>query len=148
MSMWRRRQPEQHLGSRGTLHTEAQVIEKHPLHTTSRATSAGSGSPATTTGSHAISSKLQRLEPGGDSALKNSASSGGAECRALSIQAAAVRARCERTAVKRGRTAFAEKRELGSMMRLWSMGVGSCLASRWLCKLEVTGSIPVRSIAL
>lgn len=58
----------------------------------------------------------------------------------MPIQAAMVRAQCERTAVKRGRTALAEKRELGSTMRLWSMGVGSCLASRWVCKPEVAGS--------
>jgi hypothetical protein len=63
----------------------------------------------------------------------------------LPIQAAAVRARCERSAVERCRVPFDEKSEPGSTMRVWSVGVGWCLASCWLCKPEVTGSIPVRS---
>jgi hypothetical protein len=64
---------------------------------------------------------------------------------ALSVQAAPVRARCERTAVRQRRLTFVDERETGSIIGVWSVGVGRSRVLRWVCKPEVTGSIPVRS---
>jgi len=47
----------------------------------------------------------------------------------LPIQAAAVRARCERRAVERCRVTFVERSESGLTVRVWSVGAGWCLAS-------------------
>ena len=57
-----------------------------------------------------------------------------------------VRARCERTAVKRCRLTFDEKADFGSVMPILSVGVRWGRTIGWVCKPEVTGSIPVRSI--
>jgi hypothetical protein len=63
----------------------------------------------------------------------------------LPNQITAVRARCERTAVERGRLAFDEEAEFGSAMPVLSVGVRWGCVPGWVCKPEVTGSIPVRS---
>jgi hypothetical protein len=64
----------------------------------------------------------------------------------LPIKAPAVRARCERTAVKRCRASFAGPADFGSVMPILSVGVRWGRAIGWVCKPEVTGSIPVRSM--
>jgi len=65
----------------------------------------------------------------------------------LSTQAAAVRARCERSAVEPCRVAFDDDSEFGLAMPVLLVAVRWRLVSGWVCKPEVTGSIPVRSIA-
>jgi hypothetical protein len=56
-----------------------------------------------------------------------------------------VRARCERNLVKRCRMAFGMG-DLGSVMPIPSVRVRLGRPIGWVCKPEVTGSIPVRSI--
>jgi hypothetical protein len=56
------------------------------------------------------------------------------------------RARCERTGVERCRARLDEKGDFGSAMPILLVGVRWSWAVEWLCKPEVTGSIPVRSI--
>jgi hypothetical protein len=56
-----------------------------------------------------------------------------------------VRARCERTAVEPCQVTFDEMAEFGSVMPILSIGVRWGRAIGWVCKPEVTGSIPVRS---
>jgi hypothetical protein len=63
----------------------------------------------------------------------------------LPISAAPVRAPCERTTVERCRIAFDEYTDFGSTRPLLSVGVRRRVLSGWVCKPEVTGSIPVRS---
>src|SRR6266536_1431522 len=58
---------------------------------------------------------------------------------------AAVSARCERTAVQRCRARFVKRRELRLAMPILAVAVRRGRAVGWLCKPEVTGSIPVRS---
>jgi hypothetical protein len=58
-----------------------------------------------------------------------------------------VRARCERTAVERCRALFGETADYGSVMAILFTGVRRGRVVHWVCKPEVTGSIPVRSIA-
>ena len=65
----------------------------------------------------------------------------------LSVHTTAVRARCERTAVERCQVAFGEKADFGSVMPILSVGVRWGRVIDWVCKPEVTGSIPVRSIS-
>ncbi len=69
-----------------------------------------------------------------------------ATSRKLPVQAPAVRARCERTAVQRCRARFVKRRDLRLAMPILWVGVRRGRAIGWLCKPEVTGSIPVRSI--
>jgi hypothetical protein len=57
-----------------------------------------------------------------------------------------VRARCERTAVQRGWVTFHEMAEFASVMPILSVRVRWGRVIRRVCKPEVTGSIPVRSI--
>jgi hypothetical protein len=64
----------------------------------------------------------------------------------LSIQAAAVRARCERSAVERCHVTFDEKAEFGSVMAILLVGVRRGRVIGWVCKPEVAGSIPARSM--
>src|SRR6266542_5737039 len=64
----------------------------------------------------------------------------------LPVQAPAVPARCERTAVQWRRARFVKRRRLRLGMPILLVGVKRGRAIGWLCKPEVTGSIPVRSI--
>jgi hypothetical protein len=57
-----------------------------------------------------------------------------------------VRARCERTAVEPCQVTFDEMAEFGSVMPILSTGVGWGRAVGWVCKPEVAGSSPARSI--
>jgi hypothetical protein len=57
----------------------------------------------------------------------------------------AVQARCERTVVQLCRMTFDEKADFGSVMPILSVGVRWGRVLGWVCKPEVTGSIPVRS---
>src|SRR6266498_1738917 len=66
----------------------------------------------------------------------------------LPVQAPAVPARCERTAVQWRRARFVKRRRLRLAMPILLVGVGRRRAIGWLCKSEVTGSIPVRSITV
>jgi hypothetical protein len=63
----------------------------------------------------------------------------------LSTEAATVRARCERTAVEPCQVTSDETTEYGSLMPSLLVGVRRSRAVGWVCKPEVTGSIPVRS---
>ena len=65
----------------------------------------------------------------------------------MPVQAAAVRAGCERTAVEPCQVTFDEMAEYGSVMPIVSVGVRWGRVIDWVCKPEVTGSIPVRSMA-
>src|SRR6266542_7012913 len=56
-----------------------------------------------------------------------------------------MRARCERTAVEPCRVTFGTRASFGSDMPILSIGVRWGRAIGWVCKPEVTGSIPVRS---
>jgi hypothetical protein len=56
-----------------------------------------------------------------------------------------VRARCERTAVEPCRASFGGKADFGSVMPILSVWVRWGRVIGWVCKPEVTGSIPVRS---
>jgi uncharacterized protein len=60
--------------------------------------------------------------------------------------ASAVRARCERSPVERGRAAFDKRGDFGSVMPILLIGV-RCRAIGWVCKPEVVGSSPARSIS-
>jgi hypothetical protein len=64
----------------------------------------------------------------------------------LPVQAATVRARCERTAVEPCQMTYDEMAEYGSVMQILLVCVRWGRAIGWVCKPEVTGSIPVRSI--
>jgi len=64
----------------------------------------------------------------------------------LPSQTAAVRARCERTAVQRGWVTFHAMAEFAAVMPILSVRVRWGRVIRRVCKPEVTGSIPVRSI--
>src|SRR5918999_6427409 len=64
---------------------------------------------------------------------------------ALPGQASTMRARCERTAVERCREPFGDRGDFGSAMLNLSIAVRRGRAIGWVCKPEVTGSIPVRS---
>jgi hypothetical protein len=64
----------------------------------------------------------------------------------LSVEAATVRARCDRTGVERCRMTFGEEASFGSVMPILSIDVRWGRVIAWVCKPEVTGSIPVRSI--
>ena len=63
----------------------------------------------------------------------------------LPIQAPAVRARCERTGVEPCQVTFDEIAEYGSVTPILLIGVRRGRVIGWVCKPEVTGSIPVRS---
>ena len=63
----------------------------------------------------------------------------------LPPEAAVVRARCERTAVERCQLTFGKRADLGSVMPILLVRVRWGRAIGWVCKPEVTGSIPVRS---
>jgi hypothetical protein len=63
----------------------------------------------------------------------------------LPIQAAAVRARCERSSVDPCRVTFDTTGDLGSVMRILLVGVRWGRVIGWVCKPKVTGSSPVRS---
>ena len=65
----------------------------------------------------------------------------------LPTWAAAVRARCERTAVERCRATFGTKADFGSVMRVLSVRVRRSRAIGWVCKSEAAGSNPARSIS-
>ena len=62
------------------------------------------------------------------------------------IEAAALRAPCERSAVERCGITFDGTGDLGSSMPILSVRVRWGRPIDWVCKPEVTGSIPVRSI--
>jgi hypothetical protein len=57
----------------------------------------------------------------------------------LPLQTAAVRARCERTAVERCQARFAKRSDFRSVMPILSIGVSWGRAIGWVCKPKVTG---------
>src|SRR6266545_6625846 len=65
----------------------------------------------------------------------------------LPVQAPAVPARCERTAVQRSRARFVKRRDLRLAMPIPLVGVRRGRAIGWLCKSEAAGSNPARSIS-
>jgi hypothetical protein len=65
----------------------------------------------------------------------------------LPIEAPAVRARCERTAVQRCRATFDDKADFGSAMPILSVAVRWGRVIGWVCKPEGAGSNPARSIS-
>jgi hypothetical protein len=64
----------------------------------------------------------------------------------LPIRTAAVRARCERTAVEPCQVTFDEKADFGSVMPILLVGVRWGRVIGWVCKSEAAGSNPARSI--
>ena len=58
-----------------------------------------------------------------------------------------VQARCEQSAVEWCRLTYDEMPANGSTTPVSFVGVGWCLVLGWVCKPEVAGSIPARSIS-
>jgi len=69
------------------------------------------------------------------------------QARVLPIQAAAVRARCERAVVELCRMTFERELEFGSVMRILLVRVRRGRVLGWVCKPEGAGSSPARSIS-